>query len=169
MNADPRTPEASLPGFCVGLDFGGEEADVSAAIARAGMLARDTAGSDCEAFNDAYFRRLRNEEIHWYAFAGYFSLSRCAILMTSLPSARLPAFIDAIESCRRTLPAMVWGGAVVLCRRGLHGGVMAFYDEATEWPRAEQALATLAPRLLAAGCIPYKSGKIWADSSTRWN
>lgn len=164
MAADPDTPEASVPGFCVGLDFGGERAAVDGAVAGAGAMAGRTGGEECPAFDAVYFRRLRNEEIHWYSFAGYFSLSRCAILMTSLPSANLPAFLDVVGRCRETHPALTWGGAVMLCRRGLHGGVMAFYDEATEWPLAEEAVATLAPRLLAAGCIPYKSGKIWADS-----
>lgn len=162
--ADPGTPEDRVPGFCVGLDFGGERAIVDAAADAALASAQAAGGGDCEAFNDVYFRRLRNEEIHWYSFAGYFSLSRCAILMTSLPTANMPAFLDVIAQCRERHAELTWGGAVMLCRRGLHGGVMAFYDEASEWALAEEAVATLAPRLVAAGCIPYKSGKIWADS-----
>ncbi len=164
MNAFPDTDPGSLPGFCVGLDFGGDAAAVGTAIERAGALAEDAGGSEYAPFDQAYFRRLRNEEIYWYSFAGYFSLSRCAILMTSLPTERLADFIGLVEASRADYPDITWGGAVVVCRRGLHGGVIGFYDEASQWAQAEEAVAALAPRLLAAGCIPYKSGKVWADS-----
>ena len=47
-------------------------------------------------------------------------------------------------------------------RRGLHGGVLAFYDEAREWPAMQEATADAAAALAAAGCVPYKSGKLWS-------
>ena len=40
---------------------------------------------------------------------------------------------------------------------------MAFYDERSEWPLAEQAIADATAVLRGAGCVPYKSGKLWAE------
>jgi FAD/FMN-containing dehydrogenase len=79
----------------------------------------------------------------------------------------MPAFLGALARCRADYPALAWGGAVVLCRRGLHGGVMAFYDEATQWPAVQAAMQACARALTAAGCVPYKSGKMWADEVRR--
>ena len=164
MGAFPDTDEASLPGFCVAFDYGGEQVAVEHALARAAVLAANNGGDEYPPFDEAYFNRLRNEEIYWYAFAGYFSLSRCAILMTSLPTNRMASFIDVVEQCRVDHPDITWGGAVVVCRRGLHGGLIGFYDEQSQWAMAEDAVAAIAPRLVEAGCIPYKSGKVWSDT-----
>ncbi|MGE3848955.1 MAG: hypothetical protein AB7I01_18905, partial [Gammaproteobacteria bacterium] len=56
-----------------------------------------------------------------------------------------------------------WASAAVLCRRGLHGGVLAFYDERTQWDAMRAAIAAAVPDLRAAGCVPYKSGKLFAE------
>jgi hypothetical protein len=82
--------------------------------------------------------------------------------MSSLPTNRMPGFLSALDELRRAHPAFAWGGAVVVCRRGLHGGVLAFYDEESQWPQAEAAAQAAAATLVAAGCVPYKTGKIWA-------
>ena len=92
--------------------------------------------------------------------------------MASLPTAGLPAFIDALGQIRARFPAFLWGGAVVVCRRGLHGGVMGFYDEASEWTAMQAAMPEVTAILTAAGCIPYKTGKIWAsevEKMTVWH
>ena len=83
--------------------------------------------------------------------------------MTSLPCDRLPDLCAAVDTLRARWPAFVWGAATVVCRRGLHGGVMAFYDERSEWPAIEEAIADATGILRAAGCVPYKSGKLWAQ------
>ncbi len=165
--ARPELDPASLPGFCIGLDFGGEPDAIERAQSRTLELARRHGGTEFPLFNELYFERLRGDQIYWYSFAGYFARSRCGILMASLPTARMPAFLDVLSQCRATMPALLWGGAVVLCRRGLHGGVMAFYDEATQWDEVNEAMQTCAGALRAAGCIPYKSGKIWAAEVRR--
>ena len=162
MAADPTTDPTTLPQFCVGLDFGGEEKLVRHDVQRIADLCAAQRGEWYPRFNEIYFQRLRSTEIYWYGFAGYFSRSRCAILMSSLPTTNLDAFINAVQHQRDTQPQFVWGGAVVICRRGLHGGIMAFYDEETQWAAAEAATGSAAEALLAAGCVPYKSGKIWA-------
>lgn len=165
--AHPELDPATLPGFCVGLDFGGETATLLEAQDAALTCARRHGGDDFAVFNSLYFDRLRNEQVYWYSFAGYFARSRCGILMASLPTSRMPAFLDVLGRMRVETPALTWGGAVVLCRRGLHGGVMAFYDEATQWPAVEAAMQACTHELVAAGCTPYKSGKMWADEVRR--
>lgn len=162
MAADPTTDPTTLPQFCVGLDFGGEEQFVRHDAQCIADLCAAHDGELYPRFNEIYFQRLRSTEIYWYGFAGYFSRSRCAILMSSLPTTNLDAFINVVQHQRDTQPQLVWGGAVVICRRGLHGGIMAFYDEETQWAAAEAATVIAADSLLAAGCVPYKSGKIWA-------
>ena len=165
--ARPELDPAALPGFCIGLDFGGDADDVARAQGRALEAARRYGGDAFPLFNELYFERLRNDQIYWYSFAGYFARSRCGILMASLPTARMPAFIEVLAQSRAADPALIWGGAVVICRRGLHGGVMAFYDEATQWPEVQRAMQDCARNLRAAGCIPYKSGKMWAAEVRR--
>ena len=162
LAAYPTTDPTSLPQFCVGLDYGGDEHSVRHDQETIDSLCREHAGALAPVFNEVYFRRLRNEDLYWYGFAGYFARSRCAILMTSLPTTRLSAFLGVIDQQRQTQAGFTWGGAVVICKRGLHGGIMAFYDEATQWAAAEAAADTAADALIAAGCVPYKSGKIWA-------
>ena len=165
--ARPDVDPATLPGFCLGFDFGGEADDVARARERVLATAQRHGGREFPLFNELYFDRLRNDQIYWYSFAGYFSRSRCGILMASLPTARMPAFLSVLNDFRAAEPALVWGGAVVVCRRGLHGGVMAFYDEATQWPAAQAAMQACAAALREAGCIPYKSGKMWASEVRR--
>ena len=149
------------------IDFGGDVEDVARAQSRALACAHRHGGEAFPVFNEIYFDRLRGDQIYWYSFAGYFARSRCGILMASLPTMRMPAFLDVLGECRTRLPALTWGGAVVLCRRGLHGGVMAFYDEPTQWDEVIAAMETCAGALRAAGCIPYKSGKLWAAEVRR--
>lgn len=163
LAARPGTDPASLPAFCVGLDFGGEDALLRHDEARIAALATELAGKAFPLFDEIYFRHLRNEQIYWYGYAGYFARSRCVILMTSLATPDLPRFIATINSLRAEETELAWGGAVVVCRRGLHGGVLGFYDEQTQWPEAQAAARRAARRLLDAGCVPYKTGKLWAD------
>ena len=163
MAAYPATEVASLPQFCVGLDYGGEEVLVRHDQALIEALCEAQGGAPYPLFDEVYFRHLRNEEIYWYGYAGYFTRSRCVILMSSLPTSKMPAFLAALDELRRDHAQFAWGGAVVICRRGLHGGVLAFYDEAHEWPAAQAAAQAAAATLVAAGCVPYKTGKIWAN------
>ncbi|MEN9727438.1 MAG: hypothetical protein RL434_1804 [Pseudomonadota bacterium] len=162
LAAQPDYAPDTWPGFCVGLDFGGEEPLVQHDMSLIANLGAAHGAIPFPIFDEVYFRHLRNEEIYWYGYAGYFSRSRCAILMSSLATPDLPRFLDSVQALRETEPAFLWGGAVVICRRGLHGGVLAFYDEDTQWPEAQAATARAAARLVEAGCTPYKTGKIWA-------
>jgi len=163
LAAQPATDPTSVPGFCLGFEVGGAtQRELSATRARFYALAANHGGRDYAAYDEVYFRRLRHDETYWYAFAGYFARSRCAILMTSLPCDRLPAFLAVVDEARRHSPHFTWGAAVVACRRGLHGGVLAFYDERTEWESMQSATQTVADALWVAGCVPYKSGKLWA-------
>ncbi len=68
---------------------------------------------------------------------------------------------------RESETAFQWGGAVVLCRRGLHGGVIVFYDEATQWQAVQPVAAACTAELVAIGCVPYKTGKMWAGEVQR--
>lgn len=163
LAASPDTDPASLPGFCVGLDCGGEPALLVHDEAALDALATECGGSPFPQFDAAYFSHLRHEQVYWFGYAGYFARSRCVILMSSLATPDLPRFVGVINDLRAEEPALAWGGAVVLCRRGLHGGVLGFYDEQTQWPEAQAAAGRAAHRLLAAGCIPYKTGKLWAE------
>ncbi len=160
--ARPDLLPETLPGFCIGLDFGGAADEITVDRHRLNELANAHGGAEFAVFDEVYFRKLRFELPYWYSFAGYFSRSRCALLMTSLPCDRLSAFVDCIAAMRERFPAFIWGAAVVVCRRGLHGGVIAFYDERTEWPAMQAAVEEATSALLAAGCVPYKSGKLWA-------
>jgi glycolate oxidase len=163
LAAEPAFEVARLPGYCIGFDIGGDGEDIARDQARLLALATRHGGAEFRAFDAAYFNKLRLEENYWYSFAGYFSRSRCAILMTSLPCDRLAELCAAVDVLRARWPAFVWGAATVVCRRGLHGGVMAFYDERSEWPAIEQAIADATRVLREAGCVPYKSGKLWAE------
>lgn len=160
---EPAVDPATLPQFCVGLDFGGEAELVAHDRRLIDSISRDTGGTEFPRFDQVYFHRLRREEIYWYSFAGYFVRSRCALLMTSLPTATMPRFYATVRAQRATWPDFVWGGACVVCRQGLHGAVIAFYDEATQWDAIGPAVAACATDLVRAGCIPYKSGKIWSE------
>lgn len=160
--AFPALDLSTLPNYCIGFDIGGEREDINTDRTRLMVLAGKHGGSDCAVFDASYFRTLRFEANYWYSFAGYFTRSRCAILMTSLPCDRLVEFCAAVDGLRARWPAFVWGAATVVCRRGLHGGVMAFYDEQTQWAAIQEVIEDAIAVLRAAGCVPYKSGKIWA-------
>ena len=160
--ARPQLDPASLPAFCVGFELGATASAIAEDRAALRALAAAVGGSEFPDFDEVYFRKLRYEEPYWYSFAGYFSRSRCAVLMTSLPCDRLDPFTRAVDELRARWPAFLWGAAVVVCRRGLHGGVIAFYDERTQWDAMLPAADDAAVRLVAAGCVPYKSGKLWA-------
>jgi len=56
----------------------------------------------------------------------------------------------------------------VLCRRGVHGAVIMFYDEQHQWPAAQAAASAACAELLAIGCVPYKVGKMWAPLMDRF-
>ena len=161
--ADPGVDVAGLPGFCAAFDLGGEAAAVKADRAALIALGQQHGGTEFAAFDEAYFRRLRYDESYWYSYAGYFTRSRCAILMSSLPGDRLPAFIETTAELRALDASYLWGAAVVICRRGLHGGLLVFYDERTQWDAVQPLVEEAARRLVAAGCVPYKSGKQWAE------
>jgi FAD/FMN-containing dehydrogenase len=160
--ARPDLAPEDLPVFCVGCDFGGDADELARDQARLLALAQRHGGDAFPLFDELYFNRLRGEQVYWYSFAGYFARSRCGILMASLPSTHLPAFVATLGAIRSRYAEFQWGGAVVLCRRGLHGGVMGFYDEATQWQAVQPVLREAAAALTAVGCIPYKTGKIWA-------
>ena len=162
LAAEPDFAQATIPGFGIGVEFGGTDAAINEDRARLVTLAREHGGDEFPQFNQYYFHKLRHDESYWYSFAGYFSRSRCAILMSSLPCDRLGAFVDVIDEQRARWPDFTWAAASVVCRRGLHGGVIAFYDEQTEWDPMLAAIDSATNSLIGAGCIPYKSGKIWA-------
>ena len=162
LAAAPQFEPSQLPGYCLGFDVGGEQEDIDADSARLLALAARHGGKEFEIFNEIYFRTLRYDQNYWYTFAGYFARSRCAILMTSLPTDKLVDFCAAVDTLRARWPAFPWGAATVVCRRGLHGGVLAFYDERLEWEAMREAIEDATDTLRAAGCVPYKSGKLWA-------
>jgi FAD/FMN-containing dehydrogenase len=158
----PEADPATLPPIALGLDMRGDPADISRDRDRILPLAAAHGGSRFDLFDERYFRTLCLDQNFWYAFAGYFTLSRCAILMSSLPVERLPALLDLVQAWRERFPQFVWGVGSILCRRGLHGGIVAFYDEARQWDDAQQVIRRCAAELSAIGCVPYKSAKLWA-------
>jgi NADH:ubiquinone oxidoreductase subunit E len=89
------------------------------------------------------------------------------MLMTSLPTDTLPAFLDQAQRWREQHAEFTWASAIVLCRRGLHGAVLTFYDEQRQWPDVRQVVAGCTGELMALGCVPYKSGKLWADQVSK--
>jgi FAD/FMN-containing dehydrogenase len=164
----PEVDAASLPPVGIGMDLRGEAEDVARDRDRLIALAAGHRGQPFDLFNERYFRTLCHDQNFWYSFAGYFTLSRCAILMSSLPVARLPELIDLVQSWRERYPQFVWGVGSVLCRRGLHGGVVAFYDEARQWAEAESVIRQCAAEMTAIGCVPYKTGKLWSAEVKRF-
>jgi D-lactate dehydrogenase (cytochrome) len=151
------------PAFVVGLELGGSRAEVDGARARFIELAGHCGGGEYAPFARVYFESLRGEQAHWYTFAGYFAGRRSAILLASLPCEGLPAFVDALARWRGAHGEFGWGGATVLCRRGLHAAVLMFYDEPAQWAAAQERLGAVARELAALGAVPYKSGKAWAE------
>lgn len=161
--AFPDKPLDDLPSFALAVDYRGEAHHIEEDESRIAEIAERCGGAHFPDFNEAYFNKLRNEEIYWYSFAGFFAISRCAILMSSVPTDKLTAFMDVIGQQRKNFPQYPLGAAIVMCRRGLHGGALAFYDEASQWQDANEAISECARALVAAGCVPYKSGKVWAE------
>jgi hypothetical protein len=66
------------------------------------------------------------------------------------------------------IPIFVWAGGTVLFRRGLNGAVIMFYDEQHQWLAAQAAASATCAELLAIGCVPYKSGEMWAPLMDRF-
>lgn len=160
--AFPEKAQGPLPGFALAVDYRGAANRVREDEQRIAEIAARCGGAPFPDFDAAYFHRLRNDEIYWYSFAGFFAMSRCAILMASVPTDRMTAFLDVITAQRQHYPQYPLGAALVMCRRGLHGGALAFYDEATQWQGAVAAMEECAGALVDAGCVPYKTGKVWA-------
>jgi len=160
--AFPEKAQGPLPGFALAVDYRGAANRVREDEQRIAEIAARCGGAPFPDFDAAYFHRLRNDEIYWYSFAGFFAMSRCAILMASVPTDRMAAFLDVITAQRQHYPQYPLGAALVMCRRGLHGGALAFYDEATQWQGAVAAMEECAGALVDAGCVPYKTGKVWA-------
>ncbi|MGR8950071.1 MAG: FAD-binding oxidoreductase [Gammaproteobacteria bacterium] len=161
--AFPDKPVENWPKFALGLDIGGDERQIDAAANVIRDCAAEFKGGDFAAFNEVFYRKLRYDETFWYSFAGYFTRSRCGLLMTSLPADRIPAFYNVINEMRERFEDFVWAPGAIMCRRGLHGGVIAFYDEQTQWAAMQAAFKRCTQALLDAGCVPYKSGKVWAE------
>lgn len=161
---DPAADPAAHPKIVFGLDMGGYEEEVVRDHARLLEIAADHGGAEHAPFNEGYFKTLRRDQKFWYSFAGYYAPSRCSILMSSLPADGIPRFLDQVNAWRGEHSEFLWGAAVVLCRRGLHGGVMTFYDEASQWDEARTTVQSCISRLMEIGCVPYKSGKIWASA-----
>ncbi len=156
-------PANSWSKFAIGLDFGGSGDTLKQSIERVREISKTYGGVDFPEFSEFFYRKLRYDETFWYSFAGYFTRSRCGLLMTSLPVDRLPFFYSIINDMRDKFSDFLWAPGAILCRRGLHGGVIAFYDEQHQRENMQHALAVCADRLLKSGCEPYKSGKIWAQ------
>ncbi len=152
----------SAPGFCLGIDLRGEPDEVVNDRRRLVEAAQKCGGSEFAIFDEVFFSKLRRDFSFWYGYAGYFSRSMCALLMTSMASTTMPRFFDLVEKFRRDHPEFVWGAGTVLCKRGLHGAVILFYDEASQWEAAQSVSAESCERLLEIGCVPYKTGKVWA-------
>jgi FAD/FMN-containing dehydrogenase len=163
--ARPDVDTDSLPKFCVGIELGGKQDEINCDHTRLIELGRNYGGKDFGLFDEIYFHKLRLEETYWYSFAGYFTRSRCALLMCSLPSDRLPQFLKCLESMREKWEQFFWGGALVVCRRGLHAGVVTFYDEKNQWEEVMPAVSDAVGQFTEAGIVPYKSGKIWSKDT----
>ncbi len=162
LGADPGLDPTTLPRFVLGVDYGGDSDAVARDRARIEALAAHYGGQPQPRFDEVYFHNLRRDELYWYSYAGYFAKSRCAMVMASLPTDTLPAFLDQAQRWRERHPQFTWASATVLCRRGLHGAVLTFYDEQTQWADVQQVVAGCTGELMAIGCVPYKSGKLWA-------
>ncbi|MBL4781139.1 MAG: FAD-binding oxidoreductase [Porticoccaceae bacterium] len=161
--AFPDKPTDNLPNYALAIDFRGEAHHIDEDNAKIAAIAEKYSGGHFPDFNEAYFNKLRTDEIYWYSYAGFFAMSRCDILMSSLPTNKLSTFMDVIAKQREKYPEYPLGAAIVMCRRGLHGGVLSFYDEATQWDDVNLAMRDCAKELIKAGCVPYKSGKVSAE------
>jgi FAD/FMN-containing dehydrogenase len=161
--AFPERPNDNLPSIALAVDYRGEAHHIDEDEIKIANIVERCNGEPFPDFSKAYFNKLRTDEIYWYSYAGYFSMSRCAILMSSLPTNKFTTFINVLNKQREKYPEYPLGAGIVMCRRGVHGGALAFYDEASQWEGARAALSHCAQALVDAGCVPYKSGKIWGE------
>lgn len=171
LGADPGL-DSSLdlgapPRFMLGLDYGGERDAVARDRARIEALAAHYGGQSQPRFDEIYFHKLRRDALYWYSYAGYFAKSRCAMVTVSFATETLPAFLDRVQAWRERHPQFTWGSASVLCRRGLHGTVLTFYDEQRQWPDVQRVVAGCTEELMAIDCVPYQSGKLWANQVSK--
>lgn len=166
--ARPDLAGSAMPGFCLGLDLRGDPREVAGDRLRLIDEASRFAGGEFAPFDEIFFSKLRRDFSFWYGYAGYFSRSMCALLMTSMPTETAPRFFALVDRMRALHSDFVWAGGTVLCRRGVHGAVIMFYDEQHQWPAAQAAASATCAELLAIGCVPYKSGKMWAPLMDRF-
>lgn len=166
--ARPGIAPDTLPGACVALDMRGEPEELDRDIALLVALAGAHGGARFDLFDEIFFAILRKDRPYWYSFAGYFGPSRSVLMMHSLPTAGMPGFLEAIGGFRARHPQFTWGGGIILCRRGLHGAVIAFYDEQTQWAEMQQVLGGIRAEMVAMGCVPYKGGRLWSDMGDAW-
>lgn len=162
MGARPQFDRAALPRFCLALDVRGTREEVardrSRIIAEAGRFG----GAEFAVFDEIFFASMRRDQSFWYSYAGYFSRSMCALLMCSMASETIPRFFRLIENHRQAHPEFAWAAGLVLCRRGMHGAVIVFYDEREQWEQVRAVSERCCRELLEVGCLPYKSGRVWA-------
>lgn len=168
IGAKPQFDRAALPSFCLALDARGASEDVARDRARIVAEARKFGGVDFALFDEIFFAKLRRDNTFWYSYAGYFARSMCALLMCSMANETIPRFFRVIEDNRETHPEFVWAGGLVLCRRGVHGAVIVFYNEREQWERIRIASERCGNELLAVGCVPYKTGRVWAPMMGRF-
>jgi FAD/FMN-containing dehydrogenase len=162
MGARPQFDRAGLPGFCLALDARGTSEEVARDRARIVAESGRFGGAEFPVFDEIFFAQLRRDQTFWYSYAGYFARSMCALLMCSMANESIPRFFDVIERNRGAHPQFIWAGGLVLCRRGVHGAVIVFYDEREQWDEIRAASDRCCRDLLSVGCVPYKSGRVWA-------
>ncbi len=166
--ARPQFERAALPRFCLALDARGAREEVVRDRARIVAEASRFGGADFAVFDEVFFAKLRRDNTFWYSYAGYFARSMCALLMCSMANETIPRFFRVIENNRKAYPELTWAGGLVLCRRGVHGAVIVFYDEREQWETVRVASERCGAELLAIGCVPYKSGRVWAPMMERF-
>ncbi|MGZ6175572.1 MAG: FAD-binding oxidoreductase [Candidatus Binataceae bacterium] len=162
MAARPQFDRATLPRFCLALDARGTSEEVARDRARIVAEGGRFGGAEFAVFDEIFFAKLRRDNSFWYSYAGYFGRSMCALLMCSMANENIPRFFSVIERHRRAYPQFIWAGGLVLCRRGVHGATIVFYDEREQWDEIRAASERCCRDLLSIGCVPYKSGRVWA-------
>ena len=160
--AHPDFDRSRIPGFCLALDVRGEREEVARGRSRILSESESFGGAEFAVFDQIFFSRLRRDQSFWYSYAGYFSRSMCALLMSSMANESIPRFFATVERNRQSCPQFTWAGGLVLCRRGVHGAVIVFYDEREQWDAIRAACDRCCRELLSDGCVPYKTGRVWA-------